>query len=191
MRTSFQSFNRCTGVSCAVLDIQSSWTRSSRINRFVQVPSGSISELDYLGNLCCQLASHILTANVLGQATSKAERGRPRPGKCLSSQNTGGPLIRTLLISAYAFIVLPWALDASSDVPFDRDDGFSKAQWLGVIRADCRSLHRVICATCGCQGSEYNQSFRQNNRRLRKTSDLCCAVGRGQFPQAPSSASPH
>ena len=76
------------------------------------VPPARLPELGNLGELTCQLTSHLLTAIYWGRwqaELAKDDRGPASPclAKILSTQ-----WIRTLLINAYGLIFLAWAIHA-------------------------------------------------------------------------------
>jgi hypothetical protein len=62
------------------------------------------------GNLACQLASHILTALFWGRWQASLSRDDRGPASPYLARILATHWIRTLLINAYGFILLAWAI---------------------------------------------------------------------------------
>ena len=64
------------------------------------------------GNLACQLASHLLTALMWGPWQAKLSQGTAGGKSIYLAKILRTHWIRTLLMNAYAFILLAWVLKA-------------------------------------------------------------------------------
>ena len=62
------------------------------------------------GNLCCQLASHVLTAMSWGRWQAELSKDPSGPDSLYLAKILATHWIRTLLINLYGFVLLAWAI---------------------------------------------------------------------------------